>query len=232
MANSRKVILHPFTRLVIVVFGIIGGALIDDPLPISIYYLCCLLPLFYYMGLIKRHLLFLLFGILPISLSYILIYILLRDGDSEAWYMMWQSVSKILSITTFIQLGLSIPPSQLFGTLKSFGLSGDNLLVILGAFAVFEDVIGKASKIVTARYSRGFIRSRNTLNSLRQLPYIFIPLITGVLRGSYIRSLSWDEKDMKYLILKFHPRIEFSIHGIDITILTASIGWIVLAIYF
>jgi energy-coupling factor transporter transmembrane protein EcfT len=138
---------------------------------------------------------------------------------------------KLIIFTSVFQLTLLIPPEILITTFKKWGLKGEALLTILGAFTVWADIKTRTDKILSARFARGFIEERTFLNKARQLPYVLVPLVIGIIRTAIERADSWEQKNILHL-LKNHkvmePEYPFVFNGF---ILAGITCWFILAFY-
>ncbi|MCC8147206.1 MAG: hypothetical protein LIO93_12410 [Bacteroidales bacterium] len=117
-------------------------------------------------------------------------------------------------------------------TLKKWKIKGEALITVLGAFTVWTDVSNRAQKILTARFSRGFIRERTVIQKIKQFPFVLIPLVIGVLRTSTERAESWEQKDIIYLMeINESDSIKTSLF-LNVFLLAASCTWLIISIYF
>ncbi len=228
MANNNLFI-HPYIRLMFLVGSVTGVLLINKIEFLLLYYLLVIIPLFLYSNQIKKHLNLLLFAFVPIYLSFILLYILILK--EESWQFINLKVLKLVLFTSTIQLVLTIPTNGLISTFKKFGLKGDALVTVLGAFTVWTDVSNRSEKIITARFARGFIGKRTFFNKAKQFPFVLVPLVVGILRTSTERADSWEQKNILQLVENHsvgktnYPTLLNSI------VITVTICWVILSIY-
>jgi len=199
MAVAQNTI-HPYIRILFL-FGTIAFILLmQNPYYLGGLYLCFILPIILFLHLIKFHIRLFLFGIIPIFLTFILLYILVLDGTNGGWEFIFTKCLKILAITSTFQVALTIQPDMLYITFRKWGFRGDSFLTLLGAFTVWADINTRANQIIVARFARGFIGRRNLINTAKQLPYVLIPLIIGVIRTSIIRVEVWDQRSVPNLL--------------------------------
>lgn len=229
--NKQGLYLKPKFRLIFLFNCFIGTLMIDNLTLMIIFYCLFLLPLFIYSCQIKKHISFLLFGMLPILASFILIYIIILKGTNGDWEFVVTRVLKLMLYTSVLQLALMIPNNYLIYTFKRWGLKGDNLLLALGAFTVWYDVSSRTDKIIIARFARGYVKKRNWFNKAKQFPYLFYPLIIGMIRTSTERAESWQQKKITYNIANIqieNPQFSISFNFI-VTFLSTS--WVLVGLY-
>lgn len=199
MKNIRYTI-HPFNRILFLLFSIVGIIIIDELFYLTGFYVLIIVPLVLLLRLGSIHYRLLLFGIAPIFLTLILIYIIVLQGNNDAWVFVFTKCIKILNITSVFQIALTIPSHMLFQTFKKWGIKREKLQTLIGTFTVWADIKARANQIVIARFARGFIGKRNFINTAKQFPYVLIPLIIGVLRTATERVEVWNQRDVPGLI--------------------------------
>lgn len=196
--EDNKLSINPFIRLLFLAGSLTGILLINKIEWLLCFYFIVIIPLFVLSGQIKRHLNLLLFAFVPIYLSFVLLYIVvLKEGN---WQFIHLKVLKLLLLTSAIQITLSIPANQLISTFKKWGLKGETLITVLGAFTVWTDVTYRSEKIITARFARGFVGKRNRINTAKQFPFVLVPLVVGILRTATERADSWTQKNILQLV--------------------------------
>lgn len=229
--KSNKLYISPYIRLFFLTCCIIGTVLINNVLWLIGCYVIVILPLFIYGCLIEKHIKLMLFGMLPIYLSFILLYIVILNGINGSWQFINLKLLKLILFTSIIQLTLLVPDQYLISTFKSWGLKGEALITVLGAFTVWADVNYRADKIVTARFSRGFIKKRNFLQKIKQFPYILIPLVVGIMRTATERAQSWEQKDIIHLVeIKKSEQVRFPLI-LNICVFIASSLFLLLSLF-
>lgn len=222
--GNNKLYLHPYVRLLFLLGGLTGVLLINNTKYLFYFYCSTIIPLFAFSFQIKKHLNLLFFAMLPIYLSFILLYVLILK--SEDWNFIHLKVLKIILITSIIQIVLLIPTEHLIITFRKWGLKGESLITALGAFTVWTDVTFRSEKIVTARFARGFIRKRTILNRIKQLPFVLVPLVVGVLRTSTERADSWEQKNILQLVKKnVVEKVDYPI-GLNLILVLLSLTWV------
>lgn len=196
--EGNKLSINPYIRLLFLAGSLTGILLINKIEWLLCFYFIVIIPLFVLSSQIKRHLNLLLFAFVAIYLSFILLYIVvLKEGN---WQFIHLKILKLLLLTSAIQITLSIPANQLISTFKKWGLKGETLITVLGAFTVWTDVTYRSEKIITARFARGFVGKRNRINTAKQFPFVLVPLVVGILRTATERADSWGQKNILQLI--------------------------------
>lgn len=189
-----KLHFHPYTRIVFFLLGITGAFLCKNNFILLTFWLILLVPTTIITNSFKAHLK--LLTIVAVPMLSMLIFLEIAVKGNYNLQSTYSLVLKLISYTTIFQLCLNIPPKHLFTTFRMWGLKGETLIIFLGSYTVFVDVKKRANKILTARFSRGFIKKRTILNKFKQVPHLLVPLIIGILRTATERSESWEEKDM------------------------------------
>lgn len=196
----RTIRIHPYMRLYFLIGTLISILLFHQVMHQVLMYVALILPLVILTSLLKNHLRLLLFGILPISITFILIYIIILNGSNGSWDFIYLKILKILNITSIFQITLTIKSGEMLSTFKKVGIKGEKLITLMGTFSVWADIKRRSEQIVVARFARGFIGKRNFFNTAKQLPYVLVPLIIGILRTSVERSQVWTQWDIIDLI--------------------------------
>lgn len=198
--KSIYISIHPYIRLFFLIGVISTIVLLQHIWLLCLIYIFFILPLIFLTGSINNHIRLLIFGILPISLTFILIYIVIMEGASGGWDFILLRILKILNATTTFQIVLTIKSDSLFQTFRMIGFKGEKLITLIGTFTVWIDIKRRSEQIITARFARGFIGKRSYLNLTRQFPYILVPLIIGILRTSIERSQTWTQWNIVELV--------------------------------
>lgn len=222
--------MHPYVRLFFLIGCIFGIILLNYFLFLSFFYALVILPLFITQNQLKPHFKLIILGIIPIFISYIVIYIFVLECKNGGWDFISLRLIKLLLFTSVFQLVLTIHPDLLIFTLKKWRFNNEALIVTLGAFTVWRDVKYKAEKIVTARFATGLIPKRSFLNISKQLPYVLIPLFIGIIRTSSERAALWEQKNILYLIENYQiNKIKFSL-SFNLSLLLMTLSWVILSI--
>ena len=200
-----KLILSPYVRITILLLGIIGTLLCTKAYLLTIFWILVLLPLSVILGIINLHRNILVMVAIPMTLLMLFLNIVILKESFLSQYHTAITILKIISYTSIFQIVFVIPNHQLLYTLHKFKIKGDALIIILGAFSVWREVVSDSAKIVTARYAKGYIKKRSMLNNIKQLPRMLIPLTISILNTSEVRSKSWDNKAIIQNISKYSP---------------------------
>jgi len=225
LMGAHKLSIHPYIRLIFLIGSIAGTILINKPALLLLFYATLILPLFVFSGQIKKHINLLLFGMLPIFLSFVLLYIIVLNGNNGGWDFIVLKILKLSLFTSVVQITLSIPSDNLIHTFKKWRFNGDSLITVLGAFTVWADVNYRAGKIITARFSRGFIGKRTIINKAKQFPFVLVPLVIGILRTATERAESWEQKNILHLLENVEiEKSNYSIY-LNALLLFVSICW-------
>ena len=227
----NKLYINPYIRILFLLCSVVGILLIDNIVAYIGYYFIVILPVFIYSGQIKKHLQLLLFGMIPIFLSFILLYIIVLKGKDGSWDFIYLRTMKLVIVTSVIQLTLLIPSSYMASTFQKWKIKGEALITVLGAFTVWTDVSNRTQKILIARFSRGFIKERTIIEKIKQFPFVLIPLVIGVLRTSMERAESWEEKDILYLMEINKTENISSSSFLNSFLIAVSCIWIILGVY-
>jgi hypothetical protein len=223
-----KLIIHPHIRVLFFLSGIIGTVLSTSNFHLLVFWIAFLLPLIILTGNLKVHFKFLLVVILPMSAMLSFLFWVILHNTIDNFGSVLQTILKLIIYTTVFQVTLLIPANQLYSTFKMWGLKGSTLITTLGSYIVWVDIVNRSDKILTARFARGFIAKRTLITNLKQLPYLLIPLIIGIIRTATERSESWDQKKMLYRIEVMKPqRIQYNSY-LNICILIPSTIWLVI----
>lgn len=230
--ETNKLSIHPYVRLLFLIGCIVGTILISKSIWLLFFYAILILPLFIFSRQIKKHINLVLFGMLPIFLSFVLLYILVLKGSAGNWDFVILKMLKLILFTSIVQISLSIPSENLIHTFKKWRFKGESLITVLGAFTVWADVNYRAGKIITARFSRGFIGERTIINKAKQFPFVLVPLVIGVLRTSTERAELWGQKNILHLVENAKTeKTKYSIF-LNVLLLFVSMCWLVLGLIY
>ena len=188
--------LHPYFRIAILILGLSGTFICQNLIYILSFWLIIIVPIFLLLGYSKIHLRLLLIVALPMFLMLGILNYILLNGGTEGIVNAAIVVVRLIVFTSIIQIALIIPSQDLLYTLKKWGLKGDALITIIGAYTVWVDVVDKSLKIVTARYAKGYIKKRSVISGIIQIPSLLIPMIIGILRTAQVRSETWMQKNL------------------------------------
>jgi len=202
--NQIPSLIHPVARGLATLFVIVGTILADDIAPLLIMWLVILVPSITATRILKRHGRMLLSTVLPLGLLFVLLrgWIVSAPPDmpagSDSGVNIRYAMMIVLQLTVFagmLQLCFySIPPSQLLSTFRHWGIRGHLLTVAIVAFTIRQELKMQTEQILTARYARGLMPDRRFIMRIRQVPYIFRPLLAWSLRDAIRRSEFWVQR--------------------------------------
>lgn len=189
----QKFQLHPYTRLIFLIAGITGTILCENTLYLLFFWLVILIPVLTINKNIKTHLNFLLVAMLPMLVMLTLSHWIIFKNWSH-FELVLNTVLKVIVYTSIIHIALIIPQEHVLATFKMWKMKNEILITTLGSYIVWVDIANRADKIITARFSRGYITKRTFWAKLKQFPHLLIPLIIGIMRTASERAYSWEQK--------------------------------------
>lgn len=228
--------LHPIVRILALFLNIIGTLFVRDVLTIFIFWILVIIPMLLMSNSFFKHVKFIKIVILPIFLILFCVYgLVLKAPPNELigsnqlggiLYVLY-IVMRLILMAGLFQAFLNIDQSKLISNLKAWGLKGDVLYVTIGAFSIWADIISRSDRIVTALYARGLIPKRSFSSRLKQLPYVFRPLLTSLLRLAIERSECWKQRDSLSRIANLPIAKEKYPKADNIIVLIIAFGWMV-----
>ncbi len=228
--NDLSSSIHPYTRLFFLVGNISAVLLLTSPFLMLSYYLIYMLPIVIVHHLFKSHLKLAVFGILPVFFSYALIYIYILNSTKGGWDLIALRTFRLLSVTSLIQVTISIPSQALVYNLRKWRFSEEMMLITIGAFTVWKDMSTRMDKIITARFASGIVGKRSFINKAGQVPYLLSPLVIGILRASLERADIWDQKGVLVLIKNFRKDAPSHSLFYNILLCVTTISWLAFSI--
>jgi energy-coupling factor transporter transmembrane protein EcfT len=154
----------------------------------------------------KAHYVFLTWAILPFALCNIFLWGWLigappglpHGSDAQGGVLYAAAMTARLALlAAAFQLcfsGQSVP--QLLALFRSWGIKGDLLLIVAGAFTLWPELRERIDHVVTARYARGLVRKRSILGSIIAFPFVLRPVIFGSLHHSVERADMWQRQGL------------------------------------
>jgi len=188
--------IHPYTRLAVLCLGVTGCVLSCNLLELGIFELI-MLPILIGNTSIKIVIIFFQYAILPMMAMFFLFHLLTGSLESYQYSHEMLIVAKLIVITTLIQIAFIIPLKFVHFTFRKWGFKGSSLMILVGSYFVWVDVVKRSQRILIARFSQGYIQNRTFISKIRQMPFIIIPLIIGILRTASERSDMWNRKDIR-----------------------------------
>jgi len=230
--------IHPISRLLFLVFGIIGVIICID-LFLMMGYWIYLVMLYYISGYLKVHIKFFSLIIIPVLLFLLIIwggvmekapYKYSYDYTNGYVFAIYISLRLLLLGSLFQLTFITIHHDNYIDVFKKWGIKGNLLIIILGALTVFPDLIKKADKIMTAIYARGIIPNRSIINRFRQFPLILKPLIINSLQSAVDRTESWYSKNLIKRMEESQVK-NFRFKIIDSVIISLTFLWFLSNLY-
>lgn len=218
--------LHPYTRLLLLVSGIIGTAWSQAPLPTAVFETILLVILAINSG-IRLIVIFLMIVLLPMTVMLTVFHLFVHSLNGPAFMAQMLTILKLAVYTTLIQIALIIPLPYVHFTFRKWGFRKDSLLILVSSYFVWMDVVKRSERILLARFSQGYIEKRTFMAKLRQIPFLLVPLIIGIMRTAAERSQSWDEKGLveRLETVRFSP--VRGTNAYNFTIVCLALSWLV-----
>jgi energy-coupling factor transporter transmembrane protein EcfT len=238
--KNKTATVHPYIRIASAILLIAGAAMSRNVYFLTLGWLLIIIPLHMILKVLRKHLLFLVYAILPILFLLMIVYSIFLPTFQSANALYTRdagiqfalvTVLKLVFFTAILQLTLHIPDEELFTTLRAWGIKKDGLVIYLGALTIWADVRTKGNKIVDARFARGLVKNRSLWQRIRQIPFVVRPLIGGILASSVERSQSWRQKQLLSKIENLKST-SFRNHYIaSVILILISIFWFTASVY-
>jgi energy-coupling factor transporter transmembrane protein EcfT len=231
---------HHGIILLAVILAAIGAIVTKNLVLLAIGWGLLILPLTKIVGILKRHLNFIVVFVLPLFVYLFVVWHFIIGAPPDRLIGSDPDGGTIYSLTTAIRLmvlgGLAqiaflpIPLDDLPYVLTQVGIKGDLLVIIISSFALIPEFSQRANKIITARYARGLIKDRSFCSRLIQLPYLIRPLFTGALKTAENREKIWERWGHieSFNLLAQSPKK--APKPISFLYLAAALGWLSLAV--
>jgi hypothetical protein len=185
------------------------------------------------------HVKLLIFAIIPFFLFLFLVYVIILKNEpvgsysSGVTYLSFLLI-RITCLTSMCQWMFNVPSRYLLKFLKTVGVKGSFLIIFLSSFAVLKDFNLRADRIITARLSRGYLKSRTLFNRLLQIPFIIRPLFVSIIMLSIERAASWQQRNLLTEIDEIKVGsfvdVQFSKNlSVFFSIITSS--WLIIIVY-
>lgn len=170
------------------------------------FWLIIIIPLLLVVRIEKVYFRFLLFILAPIFTSLVLVWVILvgappglplgSDPKKALEFACIVSLRLALLAGIFQLCFLSIPKEELITTFRRWGLKGDTLIILVGAFTVWPELKLRAEQILTSCFARGLVTNRRVAARLSLAPVLMRPLVTWILRASLQRTEMWRERNL------------------------------------
>jgi energy-coupling factor transport system permease protein len=204
-AKATKSI-HPIARGLAAATAVIG-TLLDTSVPgAALAWVAALVPLMFLGGVLRQHLRFVLTILAPISVALFVVWGWIVGAPPGA--PVGSSPAAGVGFAALIALRLAllggigqlcfgtIPSDRLVPTLQSWGVKGEGLVIAVSSLTLVPEMQLRAEQVLTARYARGFVRNRNFITKLQQVPHLLRPLLAWVLRSAIQRAEIWNQRDL------------------------------------
>lgn len=177
----------------------IFGAFMANRIPLLLGGLFIVLVFMGVQGKLREFVRFARTILLPIAALLILIWGLVRRGapggeQSLAGGMHYAGViicRLALAGAIFLATVLTLSPDQLIQLLRTFGVRGWALAIIVSRINIWSDFQDHVKKIYVARCGRGLMEDRAFITRLRQLPSTLRTLVISSLHYSLDRAHTW-----------------------------------------
>lgn len=195
--------IHPRARALGTILGVAGALVGNRPVVMAAGWFVVLVMICL-SNLAKQHCRFLAAVLLPIGVALLLIWGVLVGAPPGAPIGKDHMGGVLFAVTVILRLALlggivqlsllSIPAAELPKVLASWGLTGDSLVMTLGALVLLPELQLRSGQVLTARLARGMAPDRSMVSRLGQLPFLLRPLLGWALRSAVQRSESWHQK--------------------------------------
>ena len=231
--------IHPLARGLATLTAATGCALVRDPVALGFFWVL-LTPLLLRGGLARAQLRFLMWVLMPIAAALIVVWGFVVAAPPGAVPGSARLDGLRFAATTSLRLAalgslwqlcfLTLPASALRSTLRSWGLSSNGLIVVLGSLVVMPDIVLRGHQVLTARYARGFVATGGWWSRARQLPALLPPLSAWVLRSAIQRGENWNHRGLigRFESLEFAVAARWS--AASICLLLAAFAWLVFGV--
>lgn len=231
---------HPLARGIATVLAVAGTLCVRGVEVTALVWLALLWPMLFFGGVWRQHARFVLAVVLPICLALLFVWGFLvgaPPGDAvgssprNGYHFAALVALRLAVLGGIMQLSLlTIASEDLAQTLTGWGVRGEGLVIVIGAFALLPELRLRADQVLTARYARGFVRKSTMLNRGRQFPHLLRPLFAWALRSAIQRAELWEQRG---LVARLQgdcgERRRYSL-GSSAFFLTCGVGWCVFGI--
>lgn len=197
---------NPYVRGVALILGIAGTLLSENVFQMLIVWVGVIIPMTLFTHIFKPYMQFLVSVLLPVGIALLLVWVLLLGappGKPTGSDIYGGAIFAITIILRLAILGgitqiafLTLSHQQLILTLRSWGLKGEGLIIVLGCFALLPEMKLRANQILTARLARGLATNNSVYNRLMQVPFLLRPLIAWTLKSAINRSEMWRQRNV------------------------------------
>jgi len=206
---------HPVARGIATVLALAGTFCARNVVAVGVAWLAVVLPIAVVAGIGRRHLQFVLAIVAPITVALLVVWGWLVGAAPGAAVGSSPEAGTRFAALVGLRLALlggimqlcllSIPTGDLVFTFKRWGLRGEGLVIVVGAFSLLPELRLRADQVLSARLARGFVGKMSLLGRARQLPHLLRPLFAWALRSAVQRSEMWEHRG---LILRLQSAAE------------------------
>jgi energy-coupling factor transporter transmembrane protein EcfT len=227
---------HPRARGIATVLALAGTLCARDFLAVGVVWLAVVVPIAAVAGIGRQHFRFVLTIVAPIAVALLFVWGWLVGappgapvGSSPEGGCRFAALVglRLALLGGIAQLCLlSIPTGELVFTLKRWGLRGEGLVIVIGAFSLLPELRLRADQVLTARLARGFVRKAGFISRARQLPHLLRPLFAWALRSAIQRSESWEHRGLILKLQSAEARRKTWSGPVSILFLGLSTSWL------
>lgn len=238
--EPRSPAIHPRARGIATLAAATGAAMMPDPWVLALFWLAFLLPLIVRGGVVRTHLRFVIWVLLPVAAALLVVWGWVvgaapggLPGSAPLQGLRFAAATsfRLVVLGGLWQLCfLTLPSSDLGPTLRSWGFRGEALIVALGSLAVMPDLAARSRQILTARHARGFLGRASWWSRARQLPGVLPPLVAWILRASIQRGENWRHRGLiqRFERLDDVPAVRWS--GASVCLVVMACVWLAFGI--
>ena len=220
----------------------IFGTLMANKISLLLIGLLVTLVLLSIQGKLREFSKFGLTVLLPISGGLILIWGFIRQGgpgshgeqslESGILFAIFTTLRLALLGAIFLTTVLALSPDRLTHLLRTFGVRGQALAVVVSCLNLWSDFQYHVGQVYVARCARGLMPDRRFATRLRQFPYAVRTLFISALTGSLDRAAAWESDGLIDRLESFSECPSASqdcSRLVGIILLALSIVWVIAA---
>lgn len=185
--------IHPIATLTAMLF-LVAGVFITTQVGLLVTAYCFVLVFLITARQLRLHVKMIVFFYIPffVLLSIINMGILKESGIAHTIIVLL----RLITLTSLCQHILNMPFQELVFILKRLKVHTSGLIIILGSLSIYHDFIVRANRIITSRLARKFLKKRNLLGKLSQIPHIIKPLLSSTFLLAFDRAASWKQRKL------------------------------------
>lgn len=185
--------IHPFATLT-ATFLLVVGVFITTQVTLLVMAYCFVLIFLITARQIQLHVKMIVFFYIPffVLLSIINMGILKESRTAHTMVVLL----RLVTLTSLCQHILNMPFEELVYILKRLKFHTSVIIIILGSLSIYYDFTLRANRIITSRFARKFLKKRNLLGKLSQIPHIIKPLLSSTFLLAFDRAASWKQRKL------------------------------------